>query len=436
MSDLLAAPLTLPNGTILRNRFAKAAMSETLGTRERTPSKRLLSLYERWARSGAALLISGNVMVDPSALGESGNIVVADGRHQSMLARWAAVTQAHGAQAWLQLNHPGRQAPRFLNRHTVAPSAVPLRGMAGAFATPRALGDSEIERIVQRFATTASVAVASGFAGVQIHGAHGYLVSQFLSPLTNTRTDRWGGPLENRMRFLREVLAAVRAAVPGGFGVGLKLNSADFQRGGFEASDALEVVRALDGAGVDLLEVSGGTYERTVMWDGVPRAGEIGGTARTGDAPVAASTRARAGATRQHGVRGAAEEGASEAREAYFQTYAEQIRTVATMPLMLTGGFRTAAGMRAALASRAIDVIGLARPMALEPELPAQLLAGATDRARSVALAVGIKRVDTLLDAAFYKEQIRRLATGREPGGGRGAALAGIVGMAASYFTT
>jgi hypothetical protein len=106
------------------------------------------------------------------------------------------------------------------------------------------------------------------------------------------------------------------------------------------------------------------------------------------------------------------------------------------MPLMLTGGFRTAAGMRAALASHAIDVIGLARPMTLEPELPAQLLSGATERARHVALAVGIKRVDTLLDAAFHKEQIRRLATGREPGGGRGAALSGVVGMAASYFTT
>lgn len=377
----LATPLALPCGATLRNRFAKSAMSEQLAERS-APTADLVRLYERWGEGGAGLLITGNVMIDRRALGEPGNVVVDDERDLAALARWALAAQRHGAAAWMQLNHPGRQSPRHLSPEPVAPSAVPMEGFAGAFAPPRALEEREIEAIVARFAEGARIAAKAGFQGVQVHAAHGYLASQFLSPRTNHRTDRWGGSLENRMRFLLEVVRAIRAAVGPGPGLGVKLNSADFQRGGFTQEESIEVVRALVAERIDLLEVSGGTYEKTAMWQSKP-----------------ASTRAR---------------------EAYFLDYAEQVRGVATVPLMLTGGFRTLEGMRGAVESGAVDVVGLARPLAVEPDLPARLLSGEATEAAKVDVRVGIKQLDALMEGTWYQHQLRRLSQGRRPRPGMG----------------
>lgn len=378
----LAAPLALPCGARLANRLAKSAMSEQLADRC-APTADLVRLYERWGEGGAGLLITGNVMVDRRALGEPGNVVVEDERDLELLGRWARAAQRHGAAAWVQLNHPGRQSPRHLSPEPVAPSAVPLEGFGGAFAPPRALEAREVEAIVGRFAAAAAVVARAGFQGVQVHAAHGYLISQFLSPRTNHRADRWGGSLEGRMRFLLEVVRAIRAALPDGAGLGVKLNSADFQRGGFTQEESLEVVRALEAERIDLLEVSGGTYEKTAMWEGTARA----------------STRAR---------------------EAYFLDYAERVRGVSRLPLMLTGGFRTLEGMRGALESGAIDVVGLARPMAVEPDLPARLLSGEASAAARVDVRMGIKRVDDLLEGTWYQHQIWRMARGRRPRPGMG----------------
>lgn len=371
-TPLLASSLTLPSGLRLANRIAKAAMSETLGDADGAPGAALATLNERFARGGVGLQITGNVMIDPAHRGEPGN-VVADPRHLAAFARWAS---SSSAPTLVQLNHPGRQSPRSLNKSPVAPSTVGLK-MSGMFATPRALGGAEVRGIVDRFAAAARLMQEAGFAGVQIHGAHGYLVSQFLSPLTNQRADEWGGPLENRARFLLEIVRAVRAATGKEFTLAVKLNSADFQRGGFSKDDALVVAGWLDGT-IDLLEISGGTYESPVMGRG------------TRD-----STRAR---------------------EAYFLEYAEGIRKVVKQtPLMLTGGFRSAAGMEGALASGAVDVVGLARPLAAEPDLPRRLLAGTTSAAQPPPASIGVRMFDDLIGIAWYQQQMARMARGLDP---------------------
>ena len=376
----LNEPLRLPNGQVLENRLAKSAMSERVAAKDGAPNPGHLRLYERWGRGGAGLLITGNVMVDRRALGESGNVVVDDQRDAPALAAWAAAAKAGGARVWMQINHPGRQSPRSLSKQPVAPSAVKLKGAGPMFAAPRALTVEEIEEIVRRFATTARIAEAAGFDGVQIHGAHGYLVSQFLSPRTNLRDDEWGGDPERRRRFLLEVVRAVRAAVSPSFAVGLKLNSADFQRGGFDEAESMAVLEALDREGIDLLEISGGTYESAAMFEETVAAHE-----------------------------------SSKKREAFFLDYAEKARARVTTPLMLTGGFRTKAGMESALASGAIDVVGLARPLAAEPDLPRRLMSDEAAHAAPIRIATGVKNLDALLQGAWYQVQIDRMARGRDP---------------------
>ena len=382
MSQLLGSPLVLPSGASLGNRLAKAAMSEVLADPEtNAPTDELIRVYERWARSGAGLLITGNVMVDPAGRGEPGNVVIVDDRHLAGLRRWAEAAQAHGARLWMQLNHAGRQAPKRLTRQPVAPSAVPMKGMAGMFAKPRALEDAEITAIVERFGVAAAVAKDAGFSGVQVHAAHGYLISQFLSSRTNLRDDAWGGDPVRRSRFLLEVVRAIRAAVGPAFPIGVKLNSADFQRGGFTIEESMDVARALEQAGIDLLEVSGGNYESPAMTG-------------SGELPQRASSRGR---------------------EAYFLEYARRIRTVTKLPILLTGGMRSRAVMEEAIASGAVDVIGMARPMTHTPELPARLLDGTLDAAPPVAIRSRIRFVDDAIQAMWFQQQIEELAHGREP---------------------
>jgi 2,4-dienoyl-CoA reductase-like NADH-dependent reductase (Old Yellow Enzyme family) len=380
----LSTELTLGNGTVLRNRLAKAATSEHLADRHGAPTRQLIEAYRGYAMSGVGLMISGNVMVDGSALEAHRNVVIEDERHLSLLRRWAAVTEGTDARFILQLSHPGRQTMRGMSlagrrQDVVAPSAVSLEMGGGAmFRRPRALTEPEILAIVERFSVAAHAAADAGFAGVELHAAHGYLLSQFLSPLVNRRTDRWGGPLENRMRLLLEVVRAVRMATPEPFLIAVKLNSADFQRGGFDSDDAIAVAQALEREGVHLLEVSGGTYETAAMVTGTPKR---------------ESTRAR---------------------EAYFLEFAERFAAEMTIPLMLTGGFRTRQGMIDALAGGAVDVIGLARPIAHEPDFPRRILADVTDISLARPHTVGHREIDDLLNSAWHQQQIARLGRGKD----------------------
>jgi 2,4-dienoyl-CoA reductase-like NADH-dependent reductase (Old Yellow Enzyme family) len=262
----LAQALILSNGTRIKNRLFKSAMSEALARRDGAPSPELVRLYSAWAGGGIGLCVTGNVMIDARAVGEPGNVVIEDNTHLVELQSWAQAATANNTQCWVQLNHPGKQAPKGLNRETVAPSAVPFRSdLKAFFATPRALEDSEVRALIQRYGVAAGVVKQAGFSGVQIHGAHGYLVSQFLSPHHNTRTDAWGGTAQKRRHFVLEVYRAMREAVGPAFPIGIKLNSADFQRGGFTEEESIETIRALADVGIDLIEISGGTYEAPAM---------------------------------------------------------------------------------------------------------------------------------------------------------------------------
>jgi 2,4-dienoyl-CoA reductase-like NADH-dependent reductase (Old Yellow Enzyme family) len=379
-TTVLAQPLALACGVVIPNRLAKAALSEQLSDRANRPTDGLVRLYERWAAGGAGLHLTGNVMVDGRALEEPRNVVVEDERDMPALRRWAQAARAHGAQVWVQLSHPGRQSLRLLSPEPVAPSAVPMQFGHGLYARPRALETAEIPRLVARFATAAAIVKEAGFTGVQVHAAHGYLISQFLSPLTNQRTDAYGGGPENRRRFLLEVIRAVRANVGPGFPIAVKLNSADFQRGGFTEEESLDVVRALDDEGVDLIEVSGGCYESAAMMG-------VGETPRP----------------------------STIAREAYFQAYCERVRAVSAVPLMLTGGFRTAEGMAQAIRSGAVDLVGLGRPLCVDPDLPNRLLAGAADASSVRPRRVGVRELDTILEVFWYTQQLHRLAAGKPP---------------------
>ncbi|TRZ90968.1 MAG: NADH:flavin oxidoreductase/NADH oxidase family protein, partial [Rhodocyclaceae bacterium] len=380
---VLTQPFTLPNGVLIKNRMLKSAMSETLGASGGAPTPELARLYEAWADGGIGVCVTGNVMIDRRAIGEPGNVIIEDERDMAALQAWAQAATGNGTQCWVQLNHPGKQSPKGLNAETVAPSAIPFRAdMAAFFDTPRELADAEIREMIHRFGNAAGIVKQAGFSGVQIHGAHGYLVSQFLSPHHNCRTDDWGGTAEKRRHFVLQVYRAIREAVGPGFAVSIKLNSADFQRGGFSEEESLETIRALAAAGIDLIEISGGTYEAPAM-TGV----------KVGKAPVKESTRQR---------------------EAYFLEFAEKARKAVKTPLVVTGGFRSARGMAAAISSGAVDLVGLARILAIEPDLPNRLLSGKEPTQQVKPITTGIKAIDKLglLEISWYAGQLRRIGKG------------------------
>jgi 2,4-dienoyl-CoA reductase-like NADH-dependent reductase (Old Yellow Enzyme family) len=357
-------------------------MSEGLGTLDNRVTPALPRLYRRWAEGGIGLSITGNVMIDRRALGEPGNVVLEDERDMPLLRAWASAGSMNGTALWMQLNHPGKQVPKGLNRESVAPSAVPFApALARYFPTPRALREPEIVEIVERFGRTAQLAKEAGFQGVQIHGAHGYLVSQFLSPHQNLRDDAWGGSLEGRMRFVVEVYGSIRKAVGPAFPVGIKLNSADFQKGGFAEHEALEVVQKLAALGIDLVEISGGTYEAPVMAKGVKK--------------------------RETTVR----------REAFFLEFAEKARGLTRVPLAVTGGFRSRAGIEAALAGGALDLVGLARSVAVEPDFPRKILgrADAVSLVREQRTGIGLVDRMAMMEILWYTRQLHRMGKGQEP---------------------
>jgi len=388
----LHEPLTLPNGQVLPNRIMKSALSEALADKRNAPDHRLAQLYRTWSQGGYGLIITGNVMVDRTQLGEPGNVVIEDERDLEALTRWAEATKDAGIPTWVQLNHPGRQSNLLALGHIpVAPSPIPLN-LPGA-TTPRELTAAEIEDIIERFATAAAVCEKAGFAGAQVHGAHGYLVSQFLSPLSNQRTDDWGGDPERRMRFVLEVVRRIRSRVSPGFAVGIKLNSADFQRGGFTEEESRGVLAALAKEGIDLIEVSGGSYESPAM---------------TGSA--AASTRSR---------------------EAYFLEYARTVRdVVGDIPIAVTGGFRSRTAMDTAVGAGECDVVGIGRPAATTPDAAEVILSGRSDSVVAHQQKYGMRRVlgkvadlktlDGVLELGWHADQLHRLGAGLEPDLGRG----------------
>lgn len=368
-----------PNGQTAKNRLFKSAMEEQLAQNHQ-PSQALVRLYDAWAKGGAGVLVTGNVMVAENGKGSANDVVLTDERSLPVLEQWAKTGTQNDTLLIMQINHAGKQSPKVLSPVPVAPSAVPLQGMEGFINPPRALENDEIEVLIRQFARAAEIADKAGFSGVQIHGAHGYLVSQFLSQHHNHRTDKWGGSLENRMRFLVEIYQAIRAAVRPEFLVGLKLNSADFQKGGFDEHDSIQVVQKMSELGIDFIEISGGNYESPAMM---------------------------------------AEKASTQAREAFFIDYAEKARAVSQVPLIITGGFRSEPAMNDALNSKHLDFVGIARPLTLMPDLPNRIKQSsyqtiATRRAKTGVAAIDNK-LGAVLELNWYAAQMALIAAGKQP---------------------
>ena len=377
---VLEEEMILPNGSILKNRIAKSAMSENLSNKNNEPTATLIEVYKKWAKSGAGLLITGNIMIDSKAIGEPRNVVVENRKNFGMLKEWAESVKGTNTQLWAQINHPGRQAMEPINKDLKAPSAVPLKSGRRKDATkkiPIALSESQILAIIESFGNTAIILKDAGFTGVQIHGAHGYLVSQFLSPYTNIRSDKWGGSLDNRARFVIEVYRKIRSKVGSSFPIGIKLNSADFQKGGFSEEESIEVVKILSKEGIDLIEISGGTYEAPAMMGKRKKSTII--------------------------------------REVYFMDYIEKARKITTTPLMLTGGFRTASVMKDSIASNQFDIIGIARPFAVYPNIGNEIFNERRTNFNTKIKKTGIKGIDGAMNIIWYESQIKRLGKGKVP---------------------
>jgi 2,4-dienoyl-CoA reductase-like NADH-dependent reductase (Old Yellow Enzyme family) len=264
------------------------------------------------------------------------------------LAELARVVHERGGRIVGQIVHCGGQADR---RQTgglqpVAPSAIESPGYP---LMPRELTTDEIHEITDDFASAARRLQAAGFDGVQLHGAHGYLLAQFLSPLRNRRTDQYGGSLENRVRFCLEVYRAVRSAVGPDFPIMIKLNANDFLDGSTTEADSSHLAAALAADGIDAIEVSGGT----------PGSGKLGAARPDIKKP---------------------------SDEAYFRPQAWAIRRVApSVPLMLVGGIRSPEVMEKILAAGEADYFSMSRPLIREPGLPARWKTG--DRRRAACIS-------------------------------------------------
>ena len=380
---ILAQPLALPCGTVIPNRFAKAPTSEHLAERSGDPGTDLATLYRIWSEGGSGLIITGNVMVERRKFEAPRNPVFDAKTNPAAVQSYAAAAKSAGNKAIVQISHPGRQQQRGRGK-SVAPSAIRLDAPWPLFGTPRSLTGAEIADLIGRFAETARIAVENGFDGVELHAAHGYLINQFLSPIVNQRSDEWGGSFSGRAKFLLEVLAAVREAIGPERIIAAKLNSADFQRGGFSNEDSIATAQLLEAAGLDLLEVSGGTYEDPQMIVGLQR--------------------------RQSTID----------REAYFLEFAERLRGETKLPLMVSGGFRSSDAMRAAVASGSTDLVGLARPLTLMPDLPNRVLAGESLRASDAEPRSKIKFVDAFLGSSWHNQQYARMASHKQPATDRG----------------
>ncbi len=378
MSDSSFNSLTLPSGLTVKNRLVKAAMEENMAAAMQLPSTELMRLYQTWAKGGVGLIITGNVMIDHLAMTGPGGVALEKNTNLTPFRDWANAAKQNNCKVIMQINHPGRQVFKKLGGKTLSASdvAVNLGKHSHLFATPKAMSEQDITDTIERFATTANQAQSAGFDGVEIHAAHGYLLSQFLSPLTNKRADKWGGSIENRSRLLLSVIDAIKSKVSNQFSVSVKLNSADFQRGGFDVKDAKTVLSLLADKQLDFVELSGGSYEAPAM-------------------------------------QGKTADDSTLAREAYFLEFAKQLVQQAKMPIMVTGGIS-----RLEVAERVLDsgisLVGMASALATSPNLPNTWQTQPEIEGTIYQVDWSDKTLSGLAVMAMVKQQLKRLGKGKK----------------------
>jgi 2,4-dienoyl-CoA reductase-like NADH-dependent reductase (Old Yellow Enzyme family) len=377
MHDPLYAPIALAQRIDIPNRIAKAAMEENMAGADQLPDERLFNLYRHWSAGGAGLLITGNVMVHADAMTGPAGVVLDAHAPLEPFEQWARAAQSGGAKVWMQINHPGRQVKAAMPGVAWGPSAIKVQaGKASRMlAEPTEMTASDIAETIERFAETARRAQEAGFDGVEVHAAHGYLLSQFLSPLANQRTDQWGGSLENRARFLLDIVRRIKEVVTSDFAVAVKLNSADFQRGGFDADDARRVIEMLAPLGVHLVELSGGSYESPAM------------SGRSADERTIA-------------------------REAYFLELASELAKTSPVPLMLTGGIVRKPVAEEVLAS-GVALVGMGTALAVDPQLPNRWRTHEDAKVMLEPVKITDKAMASAAGMSRVRYQLRRLGRGK-----------------------
>lgn len=369
---------TFPNGQRIKNRIVKSAMEESMASNDFTPSKEMIHLYDVWAQGGTGLLLTGNVMVDKLAMTGPAGVAL---EHDTVLTEFkelAAVVHKHQSKIWMQINHPGRQVYKNMDGKVYSPSDIPLDlgKHSDMFGQPKAMTEPQIQDVIERFVVTAVQAEKAGFDGVQIHAAHGYLLAQFLSPRVNKRDDKWGGSLENRARLLLDIIQAIKAKTGDDFAVAVKLNSADFQKGGFSFDDACQVVNMLERFNLDLIELSGGSYEVPAM-------------------------------------QGVTADGTTLEREAYFLKFAKKIAEHTSIPIMTTGGIRRLAVAQSVLGS-GVDLVGIATGLAIEPSLPSIWMNQPEFEASYPDINWNNKTLRGLAVMAVVRRQMHRIGSGKD----------------------
>ena len=352
-------------------------MEENMADDTHNPNQELFSLYNAWSKGGCGLIITGNVMVDYKAMTGPGGVVLDKQSDLQLFKQWAQSAKQYGSCVVMQLNHPGRQVYKAMKGDCLSPSDVPLNlgKHSHLFDTPTPMSHQQIDTLIEQFVYSAKTACDAGFDGVQIHAAHGYLLSQFLSPLTNKRHDQYGGTIHNRARLLISIVDRVRMVIGHNKILSVKLNSADFQKGGFDVDDAIEVVKQLNDTNVDFIELSGGSYEAPAMQG-------HGGDHRT------------------------------LSREAYFLSFATDIAQFANMPIMTTGGIQSKEVADKVLHS-GVQLIGMASALACNPSLPNDMMVNDASQVTIPKVAWRDKALSGLANMALIKRQLRRLGNGK-----------------------
>ena len=357
MSNIINESFVLPCGQVIKNRICKAAMTERIAKGNNLAHQGHVNLYERWADGDIGILLTGNVQIDRRNIEGPANVVIDSNNYKEQLddlKAWSAAGTKNNTQLWMQISHAGRQTPGEINSSPLAPSDIGLKIPGKNYGIPTPMTEEDILDVIERFVFTAKIAREAGFTGVQFHSAHGYLLSEFLSPDINNRTDAWGGNIQNRARIHLEIIKRCREEVGTDFPISVKLNSADFQKGGFTASESIQVAQMLENEGVDIIEISGGTYEQPKL---------IG----VDDLSI-------------NPKRNEKRKESTVAREAYFLEYAQDIRKAVSLPLMVTGGFRTKDGIEDALKSNICQIVGIGRPLCADPYCVKKMIAGELKR--------------------------------------------------------
>ena len=405
MSELINESFTLPCGQVIKNRICKAAMTERIAKGNNLAHQGHANLYDRWADGNIGISLTGNVQVDRRNLEGPANVAIDKNNYKEQfdaLKAWSRAGTKNNTQLWMQISHAGRQTPGEINSAPMAPSDIGLKIPGKNFGTPTPMTEEDILDVIDRFVFTAKIARDTGFTGVQFHSAHGYLLSEFLSPDINNRTDAWGGSIENRTRIHLEIIKRCRQEVGEDYPISVKLNSADFQKGGFSPDESIKVAQMLENAGVDIIEISGGTYEQPKL---------IG---------VEASINAKRSEKRKE---------STIAREAYFLEYAQDIRKAVSIPLMVTGGFRTREGINDALKSNVCQIVGIGRPLCADPYCIKKMISGELETLPSFekTLSLGpfilspsspftlIKVINAFASMAWFYQQIKNMAKGLMP---------------------